>query len=214
MQNSTSQTRLERMLYRTSGLDIAILRLTVIFIFALFGTYKWFSFEAEALHHLLPGTWLGALYPLLGVQGLSYTLGVIENITLLALIIGFFRPSFGVIGALMVTGTGVVTLSLLPQLGRIDSFIIKDVLLIGAGLVLLRYDLCRCLNRQKNAALIWTKRPHRGTVSWASTTPGTEPSDPDTGFNSSGVGVRKESGLKPELRLSSLTASSGKHAGP
>nr|MCB7501030.1 DUF417 family protein [Enterobacter roggenkampii] len=48
---------------------MVLLRLSVIFIFALFGTYKWFAFEANALHHLLPGTWLGALYPALGVQG-------------------------------------------------------------------------------------------------------------------------------------------------
>ncbi|MDX7018786.1 DUF417 family protein, partial [Klebsiella aerogenes] len=78
-------------------------------------------------------------------QGLSYALGVVENITLLALIAGFFRPAVGAADALMVAGTGIVTLSLLPQLGRIDSFIIKDVLLIGAGLVLLRHDLRRTL---------------------------------------------------------------------
>jgi uncharacterized membrane protein YkgB len=87
------ETQLRRLLRKTSGLDIMVLRLSVIFIFALFGTYKWFAFEANALHHLLPGTWLGALYPALGVQGLSYALGVVENITLLALIAGFFRPA-------------------------------------------------------------------------------------------------------------------------
>lgn len=145
MQNTTFETQLRRVLRQTSGLDVIALRLSVIVIFALFGTYKWFAFEANALHYLLPGTWLGAMYPVLGVQGLSYALGVVENITLLALIVGFFRPAVGVIGALMVAGTGIVTLSLLPQLGRIDSFIIKDVLLIGAGLVLLRHDLRRML---------------------------------------------------------------------
>ena len=68
------ETPLRRLLRKTSGLDIMVLRLSVIFIFALFGTYKWFAFEANALHHLLPGTWLGALYPALGVQGpVSYT---------------------------------------------------------------------------------------------------------------------------------------------
>lgn len=145
MQNTTLEAQLRRFLRKTSGLDVIALRLAVIIIFALFGTYKWFAFEANALHHLLPGTWLGALYPTLGVQGLSYALGVVENITLLALIAGFFRPAVGAVGALMVAGTGIVTLSLLPQLGRIDSFIIKDVLLIGAGLVLLRHDLRRTL---------------------------------------------------------------------
>ncbi|MBJ0340633.1 hypothetical protein JFK78_24295 [Escherichia coli] len=46
---------------------------------------------------------------------------------------------------MIVIVTGITTLSLLPQLGKIDSFIIKDVLLIGAGAVLLKYDLKRYL---------------------------------------------------------------------
>ncbi|MGR7527287.1 DUF417 family protein [Klebsiella aerogenes] len=145
MRNTTFDTQIRRLLRKTSGLNVIALRLSVIAIFALFGTYKWFPFEANALHHLLPGTWLGALYPALGVQSLSYALGVVENLTLLALITGFFRPTVEVIGALMVAATGIVTLSLLPQLGRIDSFIIKDVLLVGTGLVLLRHDLLRVL---------------------------------------------------------------------
>ncbi|MCS2164036.1 DUF417 family protein [Scandinavium manionii] len=132
-----------------TGTDMIALRLSVIAIFALFGTYKWFAFEANSLHHLLPGTWLGALYPLLGVQGVSYALGVVENITLLALIAGFFVPLAGAVGAVMVIGTGAVTLSLLPQLGHIDSFIIKDVLLLGVGLTLLRHDLRRALVQRR-----------------------------------------------------------------
>lgn len=68
-----------------------------------------------------------------------------ETITFLALIIGFARPGVGISGDLIVITTGVTTLSLLPQLGKIDSFIIKDVLLIGAGAVLLKYDLTRYL---------------------------------------------------------------------
>ncbi|HDU8497242.1 TPA: DUF417 family protein [Morganella morganii] len=145
MKNIAFEPQIRRLLRKTTGMDVIALRLSVIFIFALFGTYKWFAFEANALHHLLPGTWLGELYPILGIQGLSYALGVVEYISLLALIAGFFRPVAGVIGALMVVGTGIVTLSLLPQLGRIDSFIIKDILLIGAGLILLRHDLRRTL---------------------------------------------------------------------
>lgn len=126
--------------------DIVVLRLSVIAIFALFGTYKWFAFEANALHPLLSGTWLGTLYPILGIQGLSYALGIAEYITLFLLIGGFFRPLLGALGAVMVIITGLVTLSLLPQLGRIDSFIIKDILLVGAGLVLLRGDLVKVIN--------------------------------------------------------------------
>lgn len=142
--NNTSLTRtLYQLTKKLARVDVIALRLSVIFIFALFGTYKWFAFEANALNHLLPGTWLGVFYPYLGVQGVSYALGVVENITLLALVVGFVRPAAGVLGAVMVIGTGLVTLSLQPQLGRIDSFIIKDILLVGIGLTLLRHDLRR-----------------------------------------------------------------------
>ncbi|HCR9734734.1 MULTISPECIES: DUF417 family protein [Citrobacter] len=128
-----------------SDYDIVILRLSVIGVFMLFGTYKWFDFEVMALEPLISSTWLNILYLIFGVHGGSYFLGVMETITFLALIIGFARPGVGISGDLIVIATGVTTLSLLPQLGKIDSFIIKDVLLIGAGAVLLKYDLTRYL---------------------------------------------------------------------
>ena len=131
--------------YIKSDYDIVILRLSVIIIFMLFGTYKWFDFEVMALEPLISTTWLNILYILFGVHGGSYFLGVVETITFLALIIGFFRPAAGILGDMIVIVTGITTLSLLPQLGKIDSFIIKDVLLIGAGAVLLKYDLKRYL---------------------------------------------------------------------
>lgn len=121
--------------------DILVLRLSVIFIFVLFGTYKWFDFEVVALEPILSKSWLSILYTLFGHYGASYFLGVVENITFIALIIGFFKPKIGLIGDLLVILTGITTLSIIPQLGHIDSFIIKDVLLVGAGLVLLKYDL-------------------------------------------------------------------------
>ena len=128
-----------------SDYDMVILRLSVITIFMMFGTYKWFDFEVMALEPLISTTWLNILYILFGVHGGSYFLGVVETITFLALIIGFFRPAAGILGDMIVIVTGITTLSLLPQLGKIDSFIIKDVLLIGAGAVLLKYDLKRYL---------------------------------------------------------------------
>ncbi|MBN5232410.1 DUF417 family protein [Serratia marcescens] len=129
-----------------SDFDMVILRLSAITIFMLFGTYKWFDFEVMALEPLISATWLNILYILFGVHGGSYFLGVVESITFLALMIGLFRPAAGVLGDIIVIVTGITTLSLLPQLVKIDSFVIKDVLLIGAGAVLLKHDLKRHLN--------------------------------------------------------------------
>ncbi|HDS2624157.1 YkgB family protein [Escherichia coli] len=132
--------------YIKSDYDIVILRLSVIIIFMLFGTYKWFDFEVMALKPLISPTLLNILYIMFGVHGGSYFLGIVETITFLALSIGFFRPAAGILGDIIVIVTGLVTLSLLPQLGKVDSFVIKDVLLLGAGSVLLKYDLKNYLN--------------------------------------------------------------------
>lgn len=43
--------------YIKSDYDIVILRLSVIIIFMLFGTYKWFDFEVMALKPLISPTW-------------------------------------------------------------------------------------------------------------------------------------------------------------
>ncbi|MBJ2117465.1 DUF417 family protein [Proteus penneri] len=128
-----------------SDYDIVFLRLSVIGILMLFGTYKWFDFEVMALEPLISKSWLNILYTLFGVYGGSYFLGIVENLTFLALIAGFYKPVIGMMGDIIVIGIGVITLSLLPQLGKVYSFIIKDILLIGAGIVLLKYDLKRHL---------------------------------------------------------------------
>lgn len=86
---------------------------------------------------------MGLLYSPFGAQDATYTRAVIENITLIALIFGYVNAQIGIIGDSLVLLTNLVTLSLLPQLGRFDSFIVKDALLLGSGLVLLKSDLRR-----------------------------------------------------------------------
>lgn len=49
-----------------SDYDIVILRLSVIGVFMLFGTYKWFDFEVMALEPLISSTWLNILYLIFG----------------------------------------------------------------------------------------------------------------------------------------------------
>ncbi|PNL93335.1 DUF417 family protein [Aggregatibacter aphrophilus] len=127
-----------------SDVDVVLLRFSVVFIIALFGNYKWFDFEVEALKPLISSTWLNFLYDYLGFYGTSYLLGAIESINYIFLTIGFFKPKFGVLGSLFTISLGVVTLSLIPQIG-LNSFIVKDIILIGSGLVLLKYDLKKTL---------------------------------------------------------------------
>ena len=116
------ETQLRRLLRKTSGPDIMVLRLSVILSSPCLSTYKWFAFEANALHHLRRH---GSVRCIRLSAGSEACTGVVENINPSGLIAGFFPVGSGCSSALMVAGTGIVTLSLLPQLGRIDSFIIR-----------------------------------------------------------------------------------------
>ncbi|MDO4795818.1 MAG: DUF417 family protein [Brachymonas sp.] len=127
--------------FKHSNIDILALRAGVFIVFLVFGMSKWFEFEVELLKGIISGTWLEILYTLFGYHGASYFLGVVEGIAYVSLAIGFFKPKASIVGDLIVIATGLVTLSLLPQLGRFDGFIFKDILLIGAGLALLKHDL-------------------------------------------------------------------------
>ena len=127
-----------------SNLDIAVLRLCIVAIFLVYGIAKWFEFEVQALKPLFDATWLSILPTLFGYHGASYFLGIVEGIAYISLLIAFFKPKIGIPGDLIVIVTGIVTLSLLPQLGKLDGFIFKDLMLIGGGLVLLKHDLRHC----------------------------------------------------------------------
>ncbi|MGC7559064.1 DUF417 family protein [Pasteurella sp. PK-2025] len=131
-----------RVKFQQSNLDMHILRLSVIILFAVFGNTKWFDFEVEVLKPLISNSWLHFLYDLFGFHYTSYLLGVVESIAYLALIIGIFKPKYGLIGSALVFITALVTVSLLPQLG-FNGFVFKDILLIGMALVLFKYDLNR-----------------------------------------------------------------------
>lgn len=126
--------------FQQSDFDIIILRLTVIIIITFYGILKWFDFEVDALKPIISGSWLRFLYDLFGFHGTSYLLGIIEGVTYIALMVGGIKPKAGIVGALLTMLIAVVTLSTLPQLG-LNGFIFKDILLLGAGIVLLKYDL-------------------------------------------------------------------------
>ena len=73
-----------------------------------------------------------------------------ETVGYLSFIAGFFKPKAGIVGDLIVIVMALSTLSLLPQLGKIDGFIFKDLFLLGLGLMLLKYDLARLCRGEKS----------------------------------------------------------------
>lgn len=140
---TSNQVSTSRAIHFLTSKEPVILRLSVIIIFLVFGMAKWFEFEVQALEPIFTQTWLSIFPYFLGLHGSSYFLGVVELSTVLLLIAGFKRPELGMIGAGLLILTGLVTLSLLPQLGKLDSFIFKDIMVVSIGLTLLKRDLIR-----------------------------------------------------------------------
>lgn len=140
---TAKQVCTSRVVHFLASKEPMVLRLSVIIIFLIFGMAKWFEFEVQALEPIFTQTWLSIFPYFLGLHGSSYFLGVVELSTVLLLIAGFKRPELGMIGAGLLILTGLVTLSLLPQLGKLDSFIFKDIMVVAIGLTLLKRDLIR-----------------------------------------------------------------------
>ncbi|WP_180901511.1 YkgB family protein [Martelella soudanensis] len=90
---------------------LALLRWALVVVFLWFGGMKFTGYEANGIapfiQHSPILSWLNAL---LGVQGASYVIGVLELSTAAALIVGAFSPFASVIGAAMSCVTYVITL--------------------------------------------------------------------------------------------------------
>src|SRR5262245_22163964 len=137
--------------------DLHLVRGSMILIFLLFGYQKWFEYEA---HGLIPFIDNGPLtfwmYPVFGLHGASYFLGVSEWLTAALLFWGFWDPRPGFLGAILSVGTFVTTVSILPFMpdgwnaaagfpamqGNV-AFLMKDVVLLAVSIYLLKQDVVR-----------------------------------------------------------------------
>src|SRR5246127_5272017 len=132
---------------------LALLRWALVAIFLWFGGMKFTAYEAAGIapfiEHSPIMSWLHAL---LGVQGASYVIGVIELSTAAALILGAFQPIFSALGAAMSAATYLITLTFFlstpgvaeatargfPAISAAPGqFLLKDLVLLAASLSLL-----------------------------------------------------------------------------
>jgi len=122
---------------------IALLRYGLVFLLLLYGSFKFFAFEAEAIQPLVANSpFLAWLYPIFGVQGTSNLIGVFE---VTAGVLIATRPWFRRVSgyaSLVASLTFVVTLSflfstpgVLSPMSEAFGFLIKDLLLLGAALL-------------------------------------------------------------------------------
>lgn len=123
----------------------------------LIGLLKFTQHEVEALKPLIGATpWLAWLYAVLGHAGTSYLLGVSELATAALLIASHWSTRAGLAAGALTSVTFAVTTSTLltvpiwetslggfPFLNFVGSFLIKDIALLGVGLLVLGEALTR-----------------------------------------------------------------------
>ena len=161
-----------------SDLDLHLVRGSMVLIFLLFGYQKWFEYEAQALKPFISnGPLTFWMYPVFGLRGASYFLGVSEWLTAALLIWGFWNPRAGVLGALLSVATFVTTVTIIPFMpdgwnaaagfpamqGNV-AFLMKDIVLLAVSVYLLKQDVLRA-SRSAAARREW--REVDGTRAWA-----------------------------------------------
>jgi uncharacterized membrane protein YkgB len=138
--------------------DYHLLRASMVVIFLFFGYQKWFDYEAQVLiPYISHGPFISWLYPVFGVRGASWFLGISEWLFCVLLFLGFWNNRLGVLGALGSTVTYIMTVSIIPFMpngwaasaggfpamtGNVP-FLMKDVVLLAVSVYLLRQDVVR-----------------------------------------------------------------------
>src|SRR6201987_1288128 len=98
-----------------SDIDYQLIRASMVLIFFAFGYQKWFAYEAQMLiPYISNGPLIFWLYPVFGIRGASWFLGVSEWLFGALLFLGFWNKKLGVLGAIGSTATFVMTLTIIP----------------------------------------------------------------------------------------------------
>jgi uncharacterized membrane protein YkgB len=142
----------------TKDLDYHLVRASVVIIFLFFGYQKWFDYEAKVLvPYISNGPLIFWMYPVFGIRGASWFLGISEWVIGTLLFMGFWDKRPGIIGAAGSTATFIATVTIIPFMpggwaataggfpamaGNVP-FLMKDVVLLAVSVYLLRQDVVR-----------------------------------------------------------------------
>jgi len=142
------------------------MRASMVLIFAFFGYQKWFNYEAQALiPYISHGPLIFWMYPILGLQGATWLLGVAEWLFGALLFLGFWNKRLGILGALGSCFSFVATVTIIPfipngwsvssggfpAMTETVAFLLKDLVLLAVSVYLLRQDMLRVSQCGKEA---------------------------------------------------------------
>jgi len=141
-------------------LDYHLLRASMVIIFLFFGYQKWWDYEAQTLIPFISnGPLISWMYPVFGIRGASWLLGVSEWLFGTLIFTGFWNKTLGALGAAGSCATFITTMTIIPFMpdgwaasaggfpamtGNVP-FLMKDVVLFAASVYLLKQDAARAL---------------------------------------------------------------------
>src|SRR5262245_50676276 len=139
-------------------LDYHLLRVSMVIIFFFFVYQKWWDYEAETLIPFISnGPLISWMYPVFGIRGASWFLGVSEWLFGALIFTGFWNKTLGALGAAGSCLSFVMTITIIPFMpdgwaasaggfpamtGNVP-FLMKDVVLLAVSVYLLKQDAAR-----------------------------------------------------------------------
>jgi uncharacterized membrane protein YkgB len=139
-------------------LDYYFARASMLVIFFFFGYQKWFPYEAQGLiPYISHGPLIFLMYPVFGIQGATWFLGVSEWLFGVLLFWGFWNKKAGIAGELGACFSFIATFTILPffpngweasaggfpAMTEHVGFLMKDLVLLAVSFYLLREDVKR-----------------------------------------------------------------------
>ena len=150
-------------------LDYHLIRASMVVLFLFFGYQKWFEYEAQALiPYISNGPLISWMYPVFGIRGASWLLGVSEWSFALLLFLGFWHKRLGILGALGSCASFIGTVTIIPFMpngwaasaggfpamaGNV-AFLMKDVVLFAVSVYLLTQDVARASRSAPQSELV------------------------------------------------------------
>lgn len=139
-------------------LDYHVVRASMVILYFFFAYQKWFEYEAQVLiPYISHGPLIFWMYPVFGIRGASWFLGTAESTIFILLFLGFWDKRLGLLGAAGSVVTFVCTVTIIPfmpggweasaggfpaMVGP-NAFLMKDVVLLGVSVYLLKQDAAR-----------------------------------------------------------------------
>jgi uncharacterized membrane protein YkgB len=152
----------------TKDLDYHVVRGSMVILYFFFGYQKWFPYEAQGLVPFISnGPLISWMYPVLGIQGASWFLGVSEWLFGGLLFLGFWNKKLSILGSAGSCLTFIMTITIIPFMpdgwntaaggfpamqGNV-AFLMKDLVLFAVSFYLLKQDVERVASPRETASL-------------------------------------------------------------